>query len=751
MAANTIDYLDVSLVGSSTPGLITGNNASQYRYLMRTKPNTGSGIVLTPEDLNQNIAGATFDSASLAKVFGNFALQSDAGYYPFEIMESTNPDNNFTIRGIEDLDAWVSGVRVRNGANKEYISQSVYINDSGSPWTPDALTNPGGARTDSVYLDVWLEEVDSTEPESTNAKLTVYNVTSGSTFGSDIPVTKMVVIKWRVIVEEGRDDVQPETPLTDHYYWRIATLTRSSSDFITSDMITNWFQVEAGVNAVKSPFSVRHTALSPIRNTGDNTYIASIDTTFIDGMFNGGVDGFCYNEFVFNLSDIDGALITKSGGDYNGYYSFTPNDVLPYSLSLTENYLTGYFMDLGSYGYYRILGNDSGTQPTIYLDFAGVVSTDVTATVYVDCDKYEYSIVPYDGTVSPAVYYYDEAIRGTLPKLSTDLYPTQKFTAILPLGRKYRCFVRAVKTFEVEDLATEFGKALPLLYKGGENDRAETRSRSVYTITKGSSFKEESATFYTSFRYSGNSTKIPTYMSALFDAFDALVELGDSTYLTLNSSTFGSVEVNISTSMLSLANREYISGYEILWCESTSTPDPTDVSEKRIVVPNLPAYFVPFDNARYPYGTEIRVVVRPLIAGEVVGWVQNTITPEDVGMFRTIVYQNGAEFITASTAISDVAVVIPPYKTLKYTHYAKKDTSTSDKQMEFTLYTVTGTLVEQLLVAPSDVTTSYVKYDQVLYTNDSGTELLLEFTFDIANLSTPSGELYSKLLVLYTE
>jgi len=95
-------------------------------------------------------------------------------------------------------------------------------------------STPSGVRTDIVYLDIYLDEIDS--DEDTNLK---HPLSGGSSFTSCLRNKLKHIVKVR-----ENSSTLPTSPTTDvdgnvHYYVKLATLTRDANNTITASEIAD--------------------------------------------------------------------------------------------------------------------------------------------------------------------------------------------------------------------------------------------------------------------------------------------------------------------------------------------------------------------------------------------------------------------------------------------------------------------------------------------------------------------------------
>lgn len=118
----------------------------------------------------------------------------------FKIETSDPPANDFKIHGGRCL---VDGFEVENGVDFILYSQQEEVK---------TLNVPSSDRTDTVYLDVWVEEVTSTQDEALKN-------------ANDVRMETCIrhKIRWLVKVAEGGQRVSEEP---SHHYYNIASIHR---------------------------------------------------------------------------------------------------------------------------------------------------------------------------------------------------------------------------------------------------------------------------------------------------------------------------------------------------------------------------------------------------------------------------------------------------------------------------------------------------------------------------------------------
>jgi hypothetical protein len=143
-----------------------------------------------------------------------------SGNNGFRIQAVAEP-NDLSIRGGDGTPAGtgrilVDGMDVLNESDIRYTAQPLFNNAAlGAEWGVDPippLTTPAGNRTDTVYLDVWDREVDSTEDTD------LVNPAIG------VETCVRTKREWAVRVVEGSSVVP--APTSGHRFYGLARLAR---------------------------------------------------------------------------------------------------------------------------------------------------------------------------------------------------------------------------------------------------------------------------------------------------------------------------------------------------------------------------------------------------------------------------------------------------------------------------------------------------------------------------------------------
>jgi hypothetical protein len=137
----------------------------------------------------------------------------------------TGAANNFTITGGNGTAAgagriYVNGIMVMLPSNITYSAQEI---------AGPALTTPAGARTDEVYLDVWLDEYGPADDAA------ITDPTLGTETSRRLRVMYMVRVAEGGVTPANYNDA---TGIT-HYTAKIATLSRTATSAINAGMVAD--------------------------------------------------------------------------------------------------------------------------------------------------------------------------------------------------------------------------------------------------------------------------------------------------------------------------------------------------------------------------------------------------------------------------------------------------------------------------------------------------------------------------------
>lgn len=193
-------------------------------YIMVAKemrnPTTGNGVPLMDSELNEQAEiNLTLLRRVIHRSFGNGSNNNG-----FKIVESAFPTNNFVIKGGDgSMDnagyIFVNGWMPFLTTDLEYISQSGFA----------ALNTPTGARTDYVYIDVYLDEYGPLDdPDIIDPYI-------------GIETSRRIKLVWNVMVAENDTVPLDGLDANNIWHWRmpLAKLARTASATITNAMITD--------------------------------------------------------------------------------------------------------------------------------------------------------------------------------------------------------------------------------------------------------------------------------------------------------------------------------------------------------------------------------------------------------------------------------------------------------------------------------------------------------------------------------
>lgn len=164
----------------------------------------------------------------------------------------TGAINDFTIKaGTLLVDGWM----IKTNGDITYNTQ---------PIAQATLTMPGTNRTDEVYLEIWLDEINSIEDTS------IVDPTLGTRTSCRLK------LKWSVKVAEGT--AVPASGLdvgSNTYYWRYrtATIYRTAINTITAEMVTDRRAVIRGIAGEAT--LVEHVSTIAAENTTGHVSLAT--------------------------------------------------------------------------------------------------------------------------------------------------------------------------------------------------------------------------------------------------------------------------------------------------------------------------------------------------------------------------------------------------------------------------------------------------------------------------------------------
>lgn len=200
------------------------------------------GVPLIDADWNEQEDIRKFELQAFLKWFaGNGVPKGNDG---FRILAATGNNNDFDISGGDGTPegagrCLVEGFDVMNETTGRYSAQLLYNNAGlASQWGVDPvspLTTPGSNRIDTVYLDVWEREVDSSEDSD------LINPAIG--MESCVRMRR----EWAVRVVQG--SLTLPAPAAGHFFYPIARLKRpAGSATISSSQIEDLRTVDVNLS-----------------------------------------------------------------------------------------------------------------------------------------------------------------------------------------------------------------------------------------------------------------------------------------------------------------------------------------------------------------------------------------------------------------------------------------------------------------------------------------------------------------------
>lgn len=205
------------------PALTWGGNYSRFtfdevkRYFYMLKEQ-GVPVLDDEFNLSQEIA-LTLMRRLVLDVLGDGAINDG-----FKIV-GTGAANDFAILG---------GDGTADGAGHFYVGGYLVVIASDSTYAGQelaapALTTPSAARVDEVYLDVYLDEVDSVDDPN------IIDPVIG------IETSRRLKLYWQVLVAEGGAVPAAYTDVDNrqHFTAHLATINRTATAAINADMLTD--------------------------------------------------------------------------------------------------------------------------------------------------------------------------------------------------------------------------------------------------------------------------------------------------------------------------------------------------------------------------------------------------------------------------------------------------------------------------------------------------------------------------------
>ncbi len=176
------------------------------------------GVPIVDADWNELEDIRRYELQAFLRWFiGNGVPNGNNGF----LIEAVADPNDLTIRGGDGTPEGtgrviVEGMDVLNESDLRYTAQPLYNNAAlGAEWGVDPippLTTPAGNRTDTMYIDVWEREVDSTEDAD------LVNPAIG------VETCVRTKREWAVRVVEGSAAVP--APTAGHTFYGLARLER---------------------------------------------------------------------------------------------------------------------------------------------------------------------------------------------------------------------------------------------------------------------------------------------------------------------------------------------------------------------------------------------------------------------------------------------------------------------------------------------------------------------------------------------
>ena len=180
------------------------------------------GVPIVDADWNELEDIRKYELQSFLKWFvGNGVPYGNDGFR----ITAASGANNFGIQGGNGTPdgagrCLVDGLDALNESSVEYVDQTLYNNNNlAADWGVDPLpplSTPESDRTDTVYLDVWEREVDSTE--------------DSNLINAAIGIETAVRRKREWVVRVQPDSPTPPTPAPGHAHYALAQLNRTASN-----------------------------------------------------------------------------------------------------------------------------------------------------------------------------------------------------------------------------------------------------------------------------------------------------------------------------------------------------------------------------------------------------------------------------------------------------------------------------------------------------------------------------------------
>jgi hypothetical protein len=214
------------------------------------------GVPVLDRDLN---LATDLVAARMQDVVRRHIGNGIAGTADFAITANGNA-NDFAIAAGTCL---VNGVEVTLAANTTYLTQTVPATATPAPLP--ALTTPAAARLDTVYLDVWLDEIDDRPAPAGDPGLG-----NPSDIGMRTSTRRAMSFCVRVLEGAASSGAVPGPP-AGHTFYALAALSRQAGvSVLTSAQITDLRQkslslsaLEARVRALEGLLAPQITSFSP--------------------------------------------------------------------------------------------------------------------------------------------------------------------------------------------------------------------------------------------------------------------------------------------------------------------------------------------------------------------------------------------------------------------------------------------------------------------------------------------------------
>ncbi len=179
------------------------------------------GVPLLDRDWNELEDMRRYAEVMLRKYYiGNGVPDENS----FKIMAADPPGNDFKIAAGRCLVEGLEAVNAPLDADGNPVDFILYSQQEGAA----PLNVPDADRTDTVYLDVWIREVNGAEDESLSNSQDV-----------DMETCIRHKLEWRVRVAKGKGSQAPESE-PFHFYYVIATIKRvKHRNVISNDDISD--------------------------------------------------------------------------------------------------------------------------------------------------------------------------------------------------------------------------------------------------------------------------------------------------------------------------------------------------------------------------------------------------------------------------------------------------------------------------------------------------------------------------------